>query len=50
LKSGVDVMTIKELLGHKSLKSTQVYARVATKSLAKSSELAAKKIQEAMNQ
>jgi integrase len=50
LNSGVDVMTIKELLGHKSLKSTQVYARVATSSLAKSSELAAVKIQEAINQ
>jgi len=50
LKSGVDVVTIKELLGHKSLKSTQVYARVATSSLAKSSELAAEKIKEAMNQ
>ncbi len=50
LKSGVDVVTIKELLGHKSLKSTQVYARVATSSLAKSSEFAAVKMQEAMNQ
>jgi len=50
LKSGVDVVTIKELLGHKSLKSTQVYARVATSSLLKSSELAAVRIQEAMNQ
>lgn len=50
LKSGVDVVTIKELLGHKSLKSTQVYARVATSSLAKSSEFAAVKIQQAMTQ
>ena len=50
LKSGVDIVTIKELLGHKSLKSTQVYARVATSSLAESSEWAAVKIQEAMNQ
>lgn len=48
LKSGVDVVTIKELLGHKSLKSTQVYARVATSSLAESSEFAAAKIQEAL--
>jgi integrase len=48
LSSGVDVVTIKELLGHKSLKSTQVYARVATSSLAKSSELAAVKIREAI--
>ena len=48
LASGVDVVTIKELLGHKSLKSTQVYARVATASLAKSSELAAVKIRAAM--
>lgn len=50
LASGVDVMTIKELLGHKSLKSTQIYARVATSSLAKSSEFAAEKMKEAMNQ
>ena len=50
LASGVDVVTIKELLGHKSLKSTQVYARVATSSLVKSSEMAAVKIREAMNQ
>ena len=50
LNSGVDVMNIKELLGHKSLKSTQIYAKVATSSLAKSSEFAAVKIQAAMNQ
>jgi len=50
LKDGVDIVTIKELLGHRSLKSTQVYARVATSSLAKSSELAAVKIQKAINQ
>ena len=50
LNSGVDVMTIKELLGHRSLKSTQIYARVATSSLAKSSELAAEKIQRVINQ
>ena len=50
LASGVDVMTIKELLGHKSLKSTQIYARVATSSLARSSEFAAEKMKEAMNQ
>lgn len=50
LKDGVDIVTIKELLGHRSLKSTQVYARVATSSLAKSSELAAVKIQKALNQ
>src|SRR6056297_206811 len=50
LASGVDVMTIKELLGHKSLKSTQAYARVATSSLARSSEFAAEKMKEAMNQ
>ncbi len=50
LKSGVDLVTIKELLGHKNIKSTQIYTRVATASLAKSSELAAVKIQEALNQ
>ena len=50
LNSGVDVMTIKELLGHRSLKSTQIYAKVATSSLAKSSELAAEKIQRVINQ
>jgi site-specific recombinase XerD len=49
LNAGVDVMIIKELLGHKSLKSTQVYARVATTTLAKSSEIAAEKIRAAMN-
>lgn len=49
LNSGVDVAIIKELLGHKSLKSTQVYAKVATASLAKSSELASQKIQDVLN-
>jgi len=49
LNSGVDVMIVKEILGHKSLKSTQVYARVTTSTMAKSSEIASVKIREAMN-
>lgn len=49
LNAGVDHLIIKDLLGHKSLKSTMVYARVATSSLAKSSEIAAEKIRGAMN-
>jgi integrase len=50
LSSGVDLVSVSKLLGHKSIKSTMTYARVATSSLAKSSEFAAVKIQEAMNQ
>ncbi len=49
LNAGVDVMIVKEILGHKSLRSTQVYARVTTSSMAKSSEIASAKIREAMN-
>lgn len=49
LNAGVDHFIIKEILGHKSLKSTQVYARVATSSMAKSSEVAADSIRRAMN-
>lgn len=50
LANDVDLISISRILGHKSLKSTQIYARVTTSSLAKSSELASVKIQEAMNQ
>lgn len=49
LNAGVDTTIISKILGHKSLKSTQVYARVATSSLAKTSEIAARKIQEVMD-
>lgn len=50
LSSGVDLISLQRLLGHKSLKSTTTYARVATSSLARSSEFAAIKIQKAMKQ
>jgi len=49
LNSGVDIVQIKEILGHKDLRSTQVYARLKTASLAKTSELASKRIEEAIN-
>jgi site-specific recombinase XerD len=50
LGSGVDLVTISRLLNHKSLKSTTTYARVATSSLNKSSEVASEKIKEALSQ
>ena len=50
LASGVNLATVSKILGHKNIRSTMTYARVATSSLAKSSELAAVKIRQVMNQ
>lgn len=49
LRSGVNPIVIKEVLGHKSLKSTLVYARVPSESMAQANELAAKKFKEVIN-
>ena len=35
LKNGVDIRYIQELLGHESLKTTQIYTKVAVKDLKK---------------
>ncbi|EAT16958.1 site-specific integrase [Desulfuromonas acetoxidans] len=50
LNAGVDISIVGKILGHKSLKSTQIYAKVATSSLARTSEIASRKIEEVMNQ
>ncbi len=49
LNAGVDHLIIKEILGHKSLQSTMVYARASNASLTKSSEIASDLIRGAMN-
>ena len=49
INAGASLYEVKDILGHQDLRSTQVYARLATSSLARTSEIAARKIEEALN-
>ncbi len=48
INGGASLAEVKSALGHSDVRSTLVYARLSTKSMAKTSEIAAKKIGEAM--
>lgn len=49
LQNGVNPFVIKEVLGHRSLKSTLVYARVPSQAMADANEIAAAKINAVIN-
>jgi len=48
INSGASIYEVKEILSHCDIRSTQTYARLSKSKLADTSELAAKKIEEAM--
>ncbi len=48
LSGGASIMDVKAALGHSNLASTMVYARVTDEAMAKTGEIAASKIEEAM--
>jgi site-specific recombinase XerD len=49
INSGASIYEVKEILGHQDLRSTQVYARLATSSIARTSEIMSRKIDEVVN-
>lgn len=49
INAGASLYEVKDILGHEDIRSTQIYAKLSTSSLAKTSEIAARKIGEAMN-
>jgi site-specific recombinase XerD len=49
INSGASIYEVKEILGHQDIRSTQVYARLATSSIAKTSEIMSRKIDEIVN-
>jgi integrase len=48
INSGASIYEVKEILGHQDLRSTQVYARLATESIARTSEIMSRKVDEVM--
>jgi site-specific recombinase XerD len=50
INSGASIYEVKEILGHQDLKSTQVYARLATSSIARTSEIMSDKIEQVLHQ
>jgi integrase len=49
INGGASLAEVKEALGHQDIRSTLVYARLSTASMAKTGEIAARKIEEAMD-
>ncbi len=49
INSGASIYEVKEILGHQDLKSTQIYARLATASIARTSEIMSNKIDQALS-
>ena len=43
INSGASLQEVKEVLGHSDLRSTQVYARLSTRSMAKASDIMSQK-------
>ncbi len=49
INGGASLAEVKEALGHQDIRSTLIYARLSTASMAKTGEIAARKIEEAMD-